>query len=154
MRCYVPPRTVVPPPKWAIGYTFELSISLPGPANKGGGRPKRKRKTGTGRSIKKPASKATKPRQRPEPDPVRVEANRQKWVEHEEVRRKSPERKKYRRRYAQEQRQKAKELGLCRNCNKPAIPGQTRCTTCAEHHRQSRRLSDAKRRVAAKGELA
>ena len=58
----------------------------------------------------------------------------------------------YNRRLAQEQRQKAKELGKCRDCTKhTAIPGQTRCTTCAEAHRQSRRQSDARRRALAKG---
>ena len=31
-------------------------------------------------------------------------------------------------------RQERKERGLCR-CNQPAIPGQTRCPTCAEKHR-------------------
>ena len=60
----------------------------------------------------------------------------------------------YNRRLAQEQRQKAKELGRCRNCTKhTAIPGQTRCPECAEAHRQSRRRSDAKRRAAAKGRV-
>ena len=57
----------------------------------------------------------------------------------------------YNRRLAQEQRQKAKELGRCRNCTKhTAIPGQTRCPECAEAHRQSRRRGDAKRRAAAR----
>ena len=57
----------------------------------------------------------------------------------------------YNRRLAQEQRQKAKELGKCRNCTEhTAILHQTRCPTCAENHRQSRRLSDARRRAAAK----
>ena len=55
----------------------------------------------------------------------------------------------YNRRLAQEQRQKAKELGKCRNCSEPAIPDQTRCPECAEAHRQSRRRSDAKRRAMA-----
>ena len=52
----------------------------------------------------------------------------------------------YRRRYAEEQRQRAKQLGKCQKCSKAAIPGQSRCKTCAEAHRQSRRRSDAKRR--------
>ena len=57
----------------------------------------------------------------------------------------------YNRRLAQEQRQKAKELGKCRDCTKhTAIPGQTRCIGCAENHRQSRRRGDAKRRAAAR----
>ena len=41
----------------------------------------------------------------------------------------------YNRRLAQEQRQKAKELGKCRICSEPAILHQTRCPTCAEAHR-------------------
>ena len=48
----------------------------------------------------------------------------------------------------------AKLLGRCQKCSRPAIPGQSRCPTCAEAHRQSRRRSDAMRRDAAKGELA
>ena len=42
-------------------------------------------------------------------------------------------------------RTKAKGLGLCRHCSKPAIPGQTRCEPCAERHRVSRRVHDIKR---------
>ena len=32
-----------------------------------------------------------------------------------------------------------KELGLCRECGKPAVQGQARCDTCAEKNRQHRR---------------
>ena len=56
----------------------------------------------------------------------------------------------YRRRYAEEQRQRAKLLGRCQNCSKPTIPGLSRCKTCAEANRQSRRRSDANRRAANK----
>ena len=56
----------------------------------------------------------------------------------------------YRRRYAEEQRQRARLLGRCQNCSKPAILGLSRCEICAEAHRQSRRRSDANRRAAAK----
>ena len=70
--------------------------------------------------------------------------------EYEQDRNRNPERREYHRRYAQEQRQKVRELGKCRHCNKPAIPSQTRCPTCAESHRQSRRRSDAMRRATAK----
>ena len=56
----------------------------------------------------------------------------------------------YNRRLAQEQRRIAKATGKCKSCPAPAIPGQTRCPACAEVHRQSRRLSDARRRAAAK----
>ena len=55
----------------------------------------------------------------------------------------------YRRRYAEEQRQRAKLLSKCQKCSKPAIPGETRCKICAEAHRQSRRRSYANRRAMA-----
>ncbi len=29
------------------------------------------------------------------------------------------------------------DVGLCKNCRQPTIPGQTRCPSCAELHRQS-----------------
>ena len=77
---------------------------------------------------------------------------RQGGREYEQAQRKTPEGREYQRELAQEQRQRqrAKELGRCRNCSKPAILGQTRCPTCAEAHRQSRRHSDARRRAAAR----
>ena len=64
--------------------------------------------------------------------------------EYEQARNSTPERREYNRHLAQEQRRKAKESGKCRNCLAPAITGQTRCPTCAENHRQSRRRRDAK----------
>ena len=39
---------------------------------------------------------------------------------------------------AAEERQRRKELGLCRDCPNCAIAGQTRCADCAEKHRKSR----------------
>ena len=39
---------------------------------------------------------------------------------------------------AAEERQRRKELGLCRDCPNVATEGQTRCPDCAEKHRQSR----------------
>ena len=69
--------------------------------------------------------------------------NRQAY---DQARRKTPERREYQRRYAGEQRQRAKLLGKCQKYSKPAIPAQTRCFSCAEQHRQSRRRSYAKRR--------
>ena len=53
----------------------------------------------------------------------------------------------YRRRYAEEQRQRARLLGKCQKCSKPAIPGLSRCKICTETNRQSRRRSDANRRT-------
>ena len=74
--------------------------------------------------------------------------------EYEQARNRNPERMEYNRRLAQEQRRIAKATGKCKSCPEPAIPRQTRCPTCAENHRQSRRSSDAKRRAAAKAMLA
>ena len=114
-------------------------------------KPKAKQKT---TSRKKTTTKAEpqprKPRTRVEPTPEQVEARKEKRRAYNQRRSQTPERKEYNRHYAQEQRQKAKELGICRNCSKPAILGQTRCPECAEAHRQSRRRSDANRRAAAK----
>ena len=50
-------------------------------------------------------------------------------------------RKDYRRRYMQERRKKAKELGECRDRNDRAIPGQTRCDSCAGKHRLVRKAN-------------
>ena len=83
---------------------------------------------------------------------AKTNGTRQDRREYEQARSKTPERREYNRRLAQERRQKAKELGKCRNCSRPAILNETRCPTCVEHHRQSRRRSDARRRAAARGE--
>ena len=106
--------------------------------------------------VSKPPKKTT-PRVRPakrRPEPAQAEAKRQQRLVYEQQRNQSPERMEYRRLLAQEKRRKARELGQCRSCSNPAIPGQTRCPTCTEKHRESRRRSDAKRKTAAKGELA
>ena len=63
--------------------------------------------------------------------------------EYERTRNKKPERMEYHRLYQKERSQQAKALGLCKHCGNPAIPGQTRCESCAEKHRVSRRRSDA-----------
>ena len=49
---------------------------------------------------------------------------------------------------AAENRSKLKEAGLCKDCRQPAIPGQTRCPSCAGNHRQSRRPRQSKRQDA------
>ena len=87
----------------------------------------------------------------PSKTPEEREASKQKVAptrrEYDRARSQNPERKEYWRLLAQEKRQRAKELGQCRNCSKQAIPGQTRCPTCAEKHRESRRRGNAKRRA-------
>ena len=60
------------------------------------------------------------------------------------------ERKELHRRVAKERRERAKALGLCRDCFKEAIIGQTKCEICSEKHRQRRRKYDAGRRAKAK----
>ena len=42
---------------------------------------------------------------------------------------------------AQEKRNEARSLGLCITCHGTPIPNETRCKTCAENHRVSRRQS-------------
>ena len=74
------------------------------------------------------------------------EAKRQGRQEYDGQRNQTPERRQYRRLLAQERRRKAKELGQCRSCSNLAIPGQTRCPTCAEKRREYGRRRDAKRR--------
>ena len=77
-----------------------------------------------------------------EPTPTEVEAKEQNQREYEL----RPERKELKRRSTQDRRDKAKSLGLCVECGAPPIPDQTRCPTCAEKHRASRRRSNATRR--------
>ena len=54
------------------------------------------------------------------------------------VRLTAEERKERARASAAENRSKLKDAGLCRDCRRPAISGQTRCSDCAEKHRKSR----------------
>ena len=75
--------------------------------------------------------------------------SRQDYERHREQR---PECREIHRRTQQEKRKKAKALGMCRNCNNKAIPDQTRCDTCAERHRMSRRRNDADRRAKIKAD--
>ena len=65
------------PHRWAIGYTFEHTIYLPGPANRGGGQPKREKRAEAGKAPIKATSKAKKPKQTIAPDPAQAEATRQ-----------------------------------------------------------------------------
>ena len=69
--------------------------------------------------------------------------------EFERVRSQTPERKEYRRQLRRKPIRIAKETGKCKDCSNPAIPGQTKCETCAEKHRQRRRKDDANRRAKA-----
>ncbi len=70
--------------------------------------------------------------------------------EYERARGQTPERKEYRRQLRRKQIRIAKETGKCKDCSNPAIPGQAKCESCAEKHRQRRRKDDANRRAKAK----
>ena len=71
---------------------------------------------------------------------------------YEQDRSETPERKEYKRKRQRRADQIAKETGKCKRCSSPAIPGQTRCETCAEKHRIERRTSDSKKRSEKKAE--
>ena len=137
-----------PPPPRAVGHTFEFSFPIPKPANAGNSS-KNQKKT-AGKSFKKnPKARNTTeaaPNPRTEPDPSLAEDRKRKRAEYGRARNQTPDRKEYQRVRAQEQRRKAKELGLCKDCSEPAIPGQTRCPTCAEKRRESRRRRNANTR--------
>ena len=79
-------------------------------------------------------ARASKPR----PKPATTTSASPDRREYERLRRQRPERMEAKKRAEQERRWRARELGLCRDCNDKAIPEQTRCETCAEKHRQSR----------------
>ena len=131
------------------GQVFQYTIDLT---------KKRKKRRQPDRREKKAPAKAIAKKQPTKPAPSRTpeeiaaakETSQVARREYEQARNRNPERMEYNRRLAQEQRRIAKATGKCRGCPKPAIPEQTRCPRCAEHHRQSRRRSDAKRRAAAK----
>ena len=120
-----------------------------------GGRPPSRRKPSgnnkadrsTNKPRAKPAPKHKQPKHRTVLSPAENEAKREERLEYDRTRSQRPERMEYRRLREQIRRQRAKALGLCRSCSNPAIPGQTRCLTCAEKHRQSRRVNDARRRA-------
>ena len=105
----------------AIGSTFQFTFILPKPANSGNTRPKKPKHTKPGRKTRagtanhKSATKPAKPRLTEE------------------------QKRELRRVLATEDRQRRKELGLCKDCPARAIKGKTRCSKCAEEHRQAHR---------------
>ena len=113
---------------------------------------KNQKKTARKSSRKNPkARNATKaaPNRRTEPDPSPAEDRKRKRAEYDRARSQTPERRDYRHLLAQAKRRKAKELGQCRSCSEQSIPGQTRCPTCAEKHRESKQRSRAKQQAIA-----
>ncbi len=118
-----------------------LTIPLPEPSNAGGRPPSKAKKAGN-KTPRKATHKAKKASPRPEPTPTEVEARAENRRAYEQERNQTPERKELLRRVTQSRREEAKRLGLCVGCGETPIPGETRCESCAENHRQYRRQAE------------
>ena len=84
----------------------------------------------------------------PRPQPgngAGVSPNRQAY---ERLRQQRPERREAQRKIHQRKREEAKQSGKCVRCPNQAIEGQTRCETCAEEHRKSRRRNPENKKAA------
>lgn len=90
-----------------------------------------------------PKPKQEKPRGAQKTLQERLETQR----EYERARRQSAECKAYQRETQKQLRIKGLALGLCRDCGKPSIEGQTRCEVCRDKHRPSCRRPTAERRA-------
>ena len=75
-----------------------------------------------------------------QPTKKRSGANKRKSAVHAPKPRLTEEQKRELRRVrAAEERQRRKELGLCRDCKNLAVRGQTRCPDCAKKHSKRQR---------------
>ena len=110
---------------------------MPEPSNTGG-RPPNWNKPAV-KTSRKATPKARKPKARVEPTPEQVEAKKEVRRAYDRQRSQQPSRKELQHRIAQERRDLALSLGLCLTCHGTPIPDQTKCETCAEKHRVSRR---------------
>ena len=144
-------------------YTFTLPTNPRKFLNrlkKGKGLLKARANTSTGtrtKDQKNTNKQSAPPAERPDakaPEQSRPKQTPEDRKEYYRVRNQDPERKEFKRQYQRKQDQIAKETGKCKGCSDPAIPGQTRCETCAEKHRQSRRKSAATKRAREKVEQA
>ena len=135
------------PPKGQHLITIVDRFELPTPQGRGHKLQKSKnppvRKPRARRAkVSKPPKKTTRtkrPKTRVEPTPEQLEERQQKRLAYDLKRSQTPERKERRRRNAQARRDEAKRLGLCVDCGAAPISGETRCPTCADTHRVSRR---------------
>ena len=146
----------VPPPKRVVDATFSLRVPLPSRFGEKYGSPSRPKSTptllkpGDRRHLMNPENPSRRPtvtKQSTVAVPSkkaltpRVKKTPEERSEYDRARNQTPERMAYYRQYRREHSQFAKETGRCKQCSSPAIPGQTRCETCAEKHRQARRKS-------------
>ena len=153
------------PPARVVGATFSLRVPLPrrfgskfDPASRPASTPTLL-KTGDRQRLTKPRSSnptpKTKPRKVTNYLPVRRTKESQSTPTKEattcldrRLQRQAPERQEAHRKLEQERRRRARGLGLCRDCNAKAIPGQIRCEPCAEKHRESHRRRNAAKKKA------
>ena len=103
-----------------IGSTLQYVFVLPMPANAG--------------NIKSRIRKVSKQTTKQGPSTIK----RKSAIRAPKPKLTDEQKRELRRVRAAEERQRRKELGLCRDCPNTAIAGQTRCADCAERHRQSR----------------
>ena len=133
--------TWVAPHKWAVGTTFEWEFDFPVSTN-----PAYQPKPGSKRKTKKPANPKVAPTAaRKTSKPATSQTAKPKASKKPKRVRLTPEERQERARArAAEKRLMLKQSGLCKDCRQPAIPGQNRCSTCAEKHRKSRRPRQSK----------
>ena len=127
------------PLRYSKRIVFDCTIPLPS-------RPAKQRK------APKPITRVNKPTRVKKPPrtptPLELQERIQKRLEYENSRNQRPERKQFHRDSQKRQRQRKKELGRCKTCPQPIIPGQTRCPSCAAKHRQSHKNATATRQAA------
>ena len=117
--------------------TFQLTFLLPS--------------TRTGISTQSHKLPRAKPKPKPKQQRVKtLKVNTEPTQERLETRRvydrarnQTPNRKAYNQEHQRKYRRQNIEKGLCRDCRKPAIEGQTRCETCRDKHRARCRRSSA-----------
>ena len=126
--CEASPILAETPHKWAVGTTFEWEFDFPittNPAYEAKPAPKRKTRTSANpNAVSSRACKTSKPATVQTAKPKRVRLTPDEQRERTRAR-------------AVENRRKLKELSICKDCRKPAAPGQVRCSSCADKHRKS-----------------
>ena len=120
-------------------HTFQYTIDISPPPKKTKTKPARKPK------VKKPpkpkVTKPPKPKVKKPPKPrIRIteEERAQRRRAYEQARSQLPHRRELKSRKEKERHEQARELGLCRTCRSPAMPGRTRCQDCIEKSRLQR----------------
>ena len=119
-------------------HTFQYTIDISPPPKKKKTKPTKKPKV---KKPPKPKVTKVKPKaKKPPKSRIRLspEERAQRRRAYEKARSQLPHRRELMRRQKNKRHRQAKELGLCRTCRNPAVPGQTRCQDCVEKHRLQR----------------